>query len=158
MPPLPATAPKPTPATTSPFTPDTTGSSFDYASASGGNGTNAIAGQNGSFDSASASGQNVESGAGGSSDATAPANFDFASAIGNNTTPTTNPIEAIAGGGGTELGGSSDTAFVLDPSGTVGSTAFAGDGFNSDLAGVFGDALNATANTANNVVDILPSL
>jgi hypothetical protein len=73
----------------------------------------------------------------------------------NLTTPTHD--EAIAGGE-VGAGGSSDTAFVVDPLGTMGSTAFAGEGFNSDIAGVFGDALNATATTANNVIDILPSL
>jgi hypothetical protein len=136
---------------------DTTGSSFDSASASGGNGVDpddAIAGQNGSYDSASAVGQNVASESGRSSGT--PANFDSASVWGNSTTPTTNITEALAGSG-SGVGGSSDTAFVVDPLGTVGSTAFAGDGFNSDLAGVFGDALNATAITANNLVDILPT-
>jgi hypothetical protein len=140
--------------------PDTTGSSFDYASASSGDNTNpldgaaALAGFNGSGDSASAVGQDVTAQAGVSDFAT-PANFDSASVWGNLTTPTHD--EAIAGGevGG---GGSSDTAFVVDPVGTVGSTAFAGEGFNSDLAGVFGDALHAFANTANTLVDILPSL
>jgi hypothetical protein len=140
-------------------TPDTTGSSFDFASANGGNtGLDfAIAGDNGSGDVASAVGQNVASFAGLSGDAAAPANFDFASAIGNSTTTTT-VTTALAGGGNLAAGGSNDLAFVYDPSGTVGSTAVAGLGFNSDLAGVFGDALNATATGANNLVDILPSL
>jgi hypothetical protein len=86
---------------------------------------------------------------------TTPANFDTASVLGNLTTPTD---ELAVAGSENSAGGSSDTAFVIDPLGTVGSTAFAGEGFNSDLAGVFGDALNATANTASNLVDILPSL
>jgi hypothetical protein len=137
--------------------PDATGSSFDFASAAGG-GSAADAGFNGSGDSASADGQNVESLAGFSSNAADPANFDSASVLGNSSTPTTLTSEAIAGGGGAGLGGSGDSAFVVDPFGTVGSTATAGLGFNSDLAGVFGDALNATATSANNVVDILPSL
>jgi len=144
--------------TDSPVTPDTTGSSFDYASASSGTnttgpGAEALAGFNGSGDSASAVGLDVTSIAGLSS--AAPANFDSASVLGNLTTPTYDVAVA-----GSEIGpsGSSDTAFVIDPLGTVGSTAFAGEGFNSDLAGVFGDALNATATTANNVIDILPSL
>jgi hypothetical protein len=145
------------------FTPDTTGSSFDSASASGNNTgfgfTDAFAGDNGSGDVASAVGPNVESFSGRSLDADAPANFDSASAIGNNTTPTTDTTEAIAGGGPfADVGGSSDTAFVVDPLGTLGSTATAGLGNNFDLAGVFGDDLNATATGANFLVDILPSL
>jgi hypothetical protein len=142
----------------SPLTPDTTGSSFDYASASSGTnttgpGADAFAGFNGSGDSASAVGQGARADSGFSS--ATPANFDSASVWGNSTTPTDD--FAIAGGGIIGAGGSGDNAFVIDPSGTVGSSAIAGDGFNSDLAGVFGDALNATATTANNLVDILPT-
>jgi hypothetical protein len=139
--------------------PDTIGSSFDSASANSGSatgtvGADALAGFNGSGDSASALGQNAISEAGASDTAT-PANYDSASVVGNVTTPTKD--FAIAGSeSGT--GGSSDTAFVFDPVGTVSSTAVAGDGFNSDLAGVFGDGLNASAITANNLIDILPSL
>jgi hypothetical protein len=140
--------------------PDTTGSSFDYASASTGSATPtlgavALAGFNGSGDSASAVGQSVVAQAG-ISDTATPANFDSASVLGNVNTATPDTADA--------LGGSSDTAFVVDPLGTMGSTAIAGssaiggEGFNFDLAGVFGDALHATANTANNLVDILPSL
>jgi hypothetical protein len=141
--------------------PDTTGSSFDFASASGTAGAGigpdeAIAGQNGSGDFASVGGENVEAFSGLSTTST-PANFDSASVWGNSTTATTDTTEAIAGSQD-GAGGSSDTAFVVDPFGTLGSSAFAGDGFNSDVAGVFGDALNATAITANNVIDILPSL
>jgi hypothetical protein len=140
--------------------PDTIGSSFDSASANSGSatgteGANAYAGFNGSGDSASALGQGAASYAGFSSNAAGPANFDSASVVGNVTTPTQDL--AIAGSG-SGAGGSSDTAFVLDPSGTVGSSAIAGEGFNSDLAGVFGDALHASATTASNLVDILPSL
>jgi hypothetical protein len=133
-------------------------SSFDYASATSatGTGADASAGFNGNFDSASAFGQSAVAGAGVSGSAT-PANFDSADVWGNVNTPTLD--EAVAGSGGVPfVGGSSDTAFVVDPLGTVGSTAFAGHGFNFDLAGVFGDNLNAVANTANNLVDILPSL
>jgi hypothetical protein len=129
---------------------DTTGSSFDYASAS--SGANAVAGFNGSGDSASAVGQDTFVQAGVGTTAT-PANFDSASALGNVTTPTTTGVAAFA------VNGSSDTAFVVDPLGTVGSTANAGGpDFNFDLAGVFGDALHATATGANFLVDILPSL
>jgi hypothetical protein len=77
--------------------------------------------------------------------------------VGNVTTPTTTLDFAVAGGE-SGAGGSSDTAFIFDPVGTVGSTAVAGEGFNSDLAGVFGDGLNASATGANYLVDILPSL
>ena len=144
--------------------PDTTGSSFDFASASGGGGLGdpsvAIAGDNGSGDIANTVGQNVESLSGVSDNAAAPANFDFASVIGNLSSATTTTIEASAGGGDflSAVGGSNDTAFVIDPWGTVGSTAFAGLGNNFDLAGVFGDDLNAAATGANFLVDILPSL
>lgn len=138
--------------------PDTTGSSFDSASASGGDGSVfssvAIAGDNGSGDSASAVGQEATA-ASGVSDTATPANFDSASVWGNLTTPT---LDTAIAGSSTGLGGSCDTAFVVDPFDTVGSSAIAGEGFNSDLAGVFGDALNATATGANNLVDILPSL
>jgi hypothetical protein len=142
------------------FYPDATGSSFDYASANSGNatptvGAEAVAGFDGSGDSASAVGQGAYA-VSGVSDTATPANFDSASVLGNVNTPT--DAEAFAGSGADFLGGSSDTAFVVDPLGTVGSLALAGDGFNSDLAGVFGDDLNAAATGANFVVDILPSL
>jgi hypothetical protein len=137
--------------------PDATGSSFDFASTDGAN-SDALAGFNGSGDSASAIGQNVESLAGVSANAADPANYDTADALGNLSAPTTNLTEAVAGSTGLGLGGSSDTAFVIDPLGTLGSTALAGDGFNFDLAGAVGDSLNATAITASNLVDILPSL
>jgi hypothetical protein len=52
---------------------------------------------------------------------------------------------------------SNDVAWVFDPFGTVGSSAFAGVG-NSDLAAVFGDMLTANAYGANDLVTILPSL
>jgi hypothetical protein len=137
--------------------PDTTGSSFDSASTYGDE-SFAAAGFNGSGDSASAVGQGVESFAGYSANAADPANFDSASALGNLSTPTTNFAEAIAGGGLTGLGGSDDSAFVVDPFGTLGSDATAGLGNNFDLAGVSADNLHATATGANFVVDILPSL
>jgi hypothetical protein len=128
--------------------------SFDYASAIGSatpptEGTFASAGFNGSGDSASAVGQGATAQAG-EGDTATPANFDSALVLGNVTTPTSDEADAV--------GGSSDAAFVVAPVGTVFSTAFAGFGFNSDLAGVFGDALHASATTANFMVDILPSL
>ena len=140
-----------------PNCPDTTGSSFDYANASSGSTTTgafADAGFNGSGDSASAVGQDVAADAGVSTTATS-ANFDSASVLGNLTTPTE---DFAVAGSETGVGGSNDTAFVVDPLGTVGSGAVAGEGFNFDLAGAFGDAHDATATTANFLVDILPSL
>jgi hypothetical protein len=138
--------------------PDTIGSSFDSASADGTDSI-AAAGVNGSGDSASAVGQNVLSEAGFSLNPADPANFDSASVLGNLSTPTANTVEAIAGGGDVNaLGGSGDSAFVVDPFGTLGSTADAGLGFNSDLAGVFGDNLHELATGANFLFDILPSL
>jgi hypothetical protein len=71
-------------------------------------------------------------------------------------TPTSSVVDAVAGGHG--LGGSNDLASVIDPLGTVGSTALAGAGFNSDIAAAFGDNLDAAAMTASNLVDILPTL
>jgi hypothetical protein len=157
---------------------DTTGSSFDSASANGGtgaadayagfngsgdsssalgNGADAISGDNGSSDSASAVGQGVLAEAGHGSAAT-PANYDSADVLGNLNAPTTNLTEAVAGSTSLGLSGSSDNAFVIDPLGTVGSTAIAGFGNNLDLAGVLGDDLHALAISASNMVDLLPSL
>jgi hypothetical protein len=136
--------------------PDTTGSSFDSSTAAGG-ASEAFAGFNGSVDSASAVGQHVESEAGFSANAADPANFDSASALGNLSTTTTGFIEAHAGGVGL-VGGSDDSAFVVDPFGTLGSTADAGFGNNFDLAGALADNLAATATGSNFFVDILPSL
>jgi hypothetical protein len=138
--------------------PDTTGSSFDSAGVLG-NDSLAVAGDNGSGDSASAVGQGVVADAGFSQNAAAPSNFDSATVVGNLSTPTTALTEALAGGiGPSTLGGSGDSSFVVDPFGTVGSYAVAGLGSNSDLAGVLGDGLHATATGANFLVDILPSL
>jgi hypothetical protein len=125
-----------------------TGNNFDFASANGVS-SEAVAGDDapGLFPDTTGPGAEALAGFNGSGDS--------ASVLGNLTTPTDD--YAIAGSE-SGAGGSSDTAFVLDPSGTVGSSAIAGEGFNSDLAGVFGDALHATATTANNVIDILPSL
>jgi hypothetical protein len=140
--------------------PDTIGSSFDFATAVGGNGAGAgalaDAGENGTGDYASAVGENVESDAGFSHDAAAPANFDWASAWGNIFTPTSSFTDAISGGGGLELGGSNDLTFVIDPFGTVGSEALAGLGHNFDLAGALGDNLTATSFLADFLAHIAP--
>ncbi len=137
--------------------PDTTGSSFDFASTDGAS-SDALAGFNGSGDSASAIGQNVESIASASANAADPANFDSTSILGNLSTPTTVVSEAIAGGGSSALGGSGDSAFVLDPFGMFGSEAVAGLASNFDLAGALTDGVAATATGSNFLVDILPSL
>lgn len=52
---------------------------------------------------------------------------------------------------------SHDIALVFDPSGTVGSTAYATDG-NYDLAAAFGDALHAMTAIGNDLISIMPSL
>ena len=96
-------------------------------------------------------------------------NGDFGAALGNY-------AEAEAGVF-TTVPSQNDVALVFDPSGTLGSTAQAGDGNldlasvfgdnstalagepgNFDLASAFGDGLNATATGGNFVTDILPSL
>jgi hypothetical protein len=131
-----------------------TGNNFDLASASGG-GTQAYAGENGSFDVASAAGQGADSNAGESNDPSDPSNFDLASSWGHFT-------EADAGGIGYENGGSGDAAFVLDPFGTAGSYATAGSDFTDpgsfDLAGGFGDGVNAVATGANWLTDLMSAL
>jgi hypothetical protein len=83
-------------------------------------------------------------------------NNDIASVIGGTSS-------ADAGGEyGTTILGNNDIATVFDPTGALGSTADAGanslDPGNFDLASVFGDGLNATAQGANFLFDILPSL
>ena len=142
---------------------DTTGSSFDYASAFSGNntlaadGATAVAGFNGSGDSAIAVGQQVVAGAALTNFTGAhPFNNDSAFALGNLFAPTGVTQAEVDNGSG-------DTSFVLDPFGTVGSTAFSGGHVldanpgNFDLAGVFGDALHASA-FGSNMIDILPTL
>jgi hypothetical protein len=62
-----------------------------------------------------------------------------------------------SGGLLTNTASSDDIAAVIDPFGTVGSTAYAGEG-NFDLAAAFGDILDADATEFNFLVDIPPSL
>lgn len=134
--------------------PNATGNSFNIATAVGGNDpaeTLAEAGFNSSADYASATGENVNALAGFSAAPTAVPGFDVASALGNFTTPTTNSVLALAGNNGF-----GDLAFVADPFGTLGSTAEAGMAHSFDLAGVFGDNLNALSTTADFLVHILP--
>jgi hypothetical protein len=132
----------------------TTGNSFDFATAFGN--VSVAEGFGGSYDYASAIGNNVESLAGGSIHGAPPADFDFASVWGNLFTPTTETTYAFAGGGLFGLGGSNDSAFVLDPFGTVGSEAIAGLGHNFDLAGVLADDLNAFSTAADFLFHIAP--
>jgi hypothetical protein len=132
----------------------TTGN-FDYAFADGA-GSNAGAGA-GSFDTAVASGADSAALASGDSVTDAgvttvyPANDDLAYAWGPNTV-------AIGGGYfGVETDSNYDAAVVVDPFGTAGSTASAGNG-DYDFAAAFGDMLHAMAVAGNDMVDILPSL
>jgi hypothetical protein len=146
--------------------PDTTPSSFDFASAAGGNSgvfapSVAAAGFNGSNDVATAVGPHTYAEAGYSPNAAGPGNWDSASVLGNPFTPTGDLTEALAGHGWGLSGGSYDTAFINDLFGSIGSTAFAGAGIagtdqNFDLAGVLGDNLNAVANNADFLAHILP--
>jgi hypothetical protein len=134
--------------------PDSIGSSFDSAidvGGSGGSGTSAIAGDNGSFDSALVFGYNGEAHAGESSIAADPSNFDSASVLSGYHAPT-----MVVGNEADAGGGSDDTAFVIDPSGTMDSNADAGEFGSFDLAGVLGDGLHANLATgANFLTDIL---
>ncbi|MGB9250647.1 MAG: hypothetical protein WCC28_12950 [Mycobacterium sp.] len=151
--------------------------SFDFASAEGSNST-AFAGSDGSYDSANAIGtsSNAFAGSGGSYDTAYafgdqvqadagigatdnPANYDFASAVGNLTIPTSSLTEASA------TGGSNDLAFVIDPLNAieragvpldVGSSALAGDHGNFDIAGALGDDLHAISTMADSIFHVAP--
>jgi hypothetical protein len=112
----------------------------------------------GNYDSASGSGNVTGDGIGALA---GYGNNDSASVIGGTSS-------ATAGGdytGATTDLGNNDTAYVLDPFGTLGSTANAGwdsvHGLtgNSDLAGILGlDGVTANAIGADNLTDILPAL
>jgi hypothetical protein len=138
------------------------------------NGTNSI-GQtgDGNFDAASADGAFGEAGAGGSD--LNSSSFDYASSVGT---------DALAFAGSFQdqpdptAPSAGDVALVYDPSGTEGSTVFAGNGLadlgavfgdhsdafsglagSFDLAAAFGDSVGtATATDGNFLLDILPSL
>jgi hypothetical protein len=108
---------------------------FDDAMARG---TNSLSDAGaGNFDTAIANGTGSFAEAAGVSPA-ALGNSDFADAWGTNTTALAGNILSST------IASSNDTAWVLDPFGTVGSSALAGDG-NVDLAAVFGDNLTASA-------------
>ncbi len=132
----------------------TTGQSFDFSSAVGN--VSVAEAFGGSNDYASAVGDDTQSLAGASIHGAPPADFDWANVWGNLFAPTSNTIEAIAGGGAQGLGGSNDLAFVLDPFGTLGSEALAGGGGNFDLAGAFGDNLTAMSTLADFLLHIAP--
>jgi hypothetical protein len=116
----------------------------------------ALAGFNGSFDSANAIGETGGATAGLSPNSDVPADFDTATFFGNLFLPTSEIGGAFAGGGPEGLGGSHDSAFVDDLFGPAGSTALAGLGNNFDLAGAVGDNLAAQASGADFLAHILP--
>jgi hypothetical protein len=151
-------------------------SNFDFASAEGvnsdaeaivgshdtataiGNSTVAFAGSGGNYDTANAFGDDVEATAGIGATGN-PANFDFASAVGNLAIPTSSDIVASA------TGGSNDLAFVIDPLNAieragvpldVGSSALAGDHGNFDIAGALGDDLHAISTMADSIFHVAP--
>jgi hypothetical protein len=102
----------------------------------------------GNFDTAIANGANSFANATGVNPV-ALGNYDFADAWGPNANAEAGNILSLTPS-------SNDVAWVLDPFGTVGSTALAGDG-NADLAGVFGDNLAASA-LGNFMFDIVSAL
>jgi hypothetical protein len=119
---------------------------FDNAMASG---TNSLSDAGaGNFDTAIANGVNSFANATGVNPM-ALGNYDFADAWGTNANAEAGSILSLTPS-------SNDIAWVLDPFGTVGSTALAGDG-NVDLAGVFGDSLSASA-LGNFMYDIVSAL
>jgi hypothetical protein len=119
---------------------------FDDAMATG---TNSLSDAGaGNFDTAIANGTNSFANATGVNPV-AMGNYDFAEALGTNANAEAGNIVSLTPS-------SNDVAWVLDPFGTVGSTALAGDG-NADLAGVFGDSLSASA-LGNLMYDIVSAL
>jgi hypothetical protein len=128
------------------------GGNFDSSFATGA-GSGAGTGT-GNYDTAFANGTDSFAGAGGdtvtdSAGTTVyPGNDDFAYVLGPH---------SIAESGGllSQIDSSNDIAMVVDPFGTDGSTAYAGEG-NSDLAAAFGDMLHAMAVEGSNIVQILP--
>jgi hypothetical protein len=125
---------------------------FDFASANGDD-SRAISG-GGNFDTALANGTDSDTLAGGiiNNGTLFPGSDDLGFAWG----PHTFASSGIAFTG-TDAG-NSDIAAVLDPFGTVGSTAYAGDG-NFDLGAVlFADGLTANAFPGDDLISILPML
>jgi hypothetical protein len=128
---------------------------FDFAYA---NGAGSVAGAGGgSFDTAIVSGTDSAALASGDSVTDGGvttaylANDDFAYALGSH--------DIAIGGGyfGVETDSNHDVAVVVDPFGTAGSTASAGNG-DYDFAAAFGDMLHAMAVEGSHMVDILPML
>lgn len=121
---------------------------FNLASANG-DGSQAIAGW-GNFDTALTDGTDSKAAAIGSSIGVL-GNNDLAYALGPNTIASSGSLVIF------NVASSNDTAFVFDPFGTVGSSAFAGDGLNN-LAAVFADGLTANAYGGDDMLSILPML
>jgi hypothetical protein len=122
------------------------GGSFDSATANG-DGSNAFA-ADGIYNSAFASGTNSDASASGFSDNLS--SFDSASAVGTNAFAESGVIDGFSG----QTGG--DIATVFDPSGTVGSTAEAGNGF-FDLGAALSDGVTSTGAVGGSfLVDIVP--
>jgi hypothetical protein len=102
--------------------------------------------EDGNYNAALASGQDSEAHVGGTSDNLS--SFDYSTAIGTNTTAESGggfekiPVLGEVPGGDASSGG--DIAWVFDPAGTAGSSAFAGNGI-ADAAGVSGDDSFAAA-------------
>ena len=113
---------------------------FDIAIANG-DGSSASAGQ-GNFDSAFADGTSSTAAVGGYNGVSS--NGDWATAFGSHTDAEAGVFSAVPS--------QNDGALVVDPFGTLGSTADAGDG-NSDLASVFGDNSSAFAGGGSAVTD-----
>ena len=129
--------------------------SYDFALATG---AGSIAGAGGgNFDTAMVNGNDsvaVASGdavTDGGTTTNYLANNDFAYVLGSNS-------QAYGGNYfGVETDSNYDTAMVIDPFGTAGSTASAGTG-DYDFAAAFGDMLHAMAVAVNDMITILPSL
>jgi hypothetical protein len=151
-------------------------SNFDFASADGSNsvatavvGSNdtatavgtwssASAGGGGNFDTANAFGDEVGATAGIGATGN-PANYDFASAVGNLAIPSSFNVFASA------TGGNNDLAFVIDPFPAIeragvpvdlDSSAIAGLGGNNDIAGALGDELQAISTMADSIFHVAP--
>jgi hypothetical protein len=122
------------------------GGNFDSASANGAD-SNAFS-ADGNYDSAFASGTGSNADAGGFSDNLS--SFDYSSAVGTNSDAESGVIGDFSGLTG------ADIATVFDPSGTVGSTALAGNGV-FDLGAVFSDGVSSTGAVGGSfLVDIVP--
>jgi hypothetical protein len=150
-------------------------SNFDFASADGsssvasaivgsndtataiGNSSGAHAGGGGNFDTANAFGENVGATAGIGATGN-PANFDFASAVGNLDITSSDTFASA-------IGGNNDLAFVIDPFPAIeragvpvelDSSAIAGVGGNNDIAGALGDELQVMSTMVDSIFHVAP--